>query len=264
MNQPRSISTLATFDVIDELRGFLHSTNLTFPGIPTYIACDSLVDSYLKDKYTGQHKLITFCCLDKYSGKGRHLLEAQGLFLELLSMKMTIMRMAVNNEGDTLYMDSDVIVIRQFDVNTNYSVQLSKAYVSRQIQDETGKYNAGYIWTNSLPFLKKWQDSLIDSLYYDQHILQSVIQEFPHTFFHRGHNIMPWRLITPETSCDAFINSINSYESYIRVKNHILVSIHTHFNRSDMKAFNKLIVRCLMISNCRIGLEALSKITFNV
>ena len=264
MNKPSSISSLATFDVIAELKGFLYSARLAFPGTHIYIACDSLVREYLTDTFCGETTITPLCCLDKFSGKGRQALEYEGLFLELLSMKMKVMKIAVENEGNTLYLDSDVVLLQHFHVNTGCDIQISKAYVSEKIQNETGKYNAGYIWTKSLSFLQKWEESLKDSHYYDQHILQSVIADFSYSFFHRGHNVMPWRLITPETTESDFLRSIHIEQDAFCIENEKVVSIHTHFARADMQSFNKLMIFCLMSCSRSTGLIALSKILLNI
>ena len=132
---PSSICTLSTIDCAHELIGFLYSAWNWFPGIKIFIACDHNTQVFVKSLgLFDLHNICFFVCLDKFAGLGRTELEKNNLLTELASYKMKIMQKSLDYCGDTIYMDSDVIINHYFKINHAFEVGLSPEGCARVAQ----------------------------------------------------------------------------------------------------------------------------------
>ena len=201
--------------------------------------------------------------MNNYTGLGREYLEANNLFLKLLSVKMDILNISLSFCADSLYLDSDVFLLNPIYIDSSNQIILSHANIKKELQDDVGIYNAGYIWSSSRHFVNTWKHNLQNSRYFDQHILQEICTSYKYSTFDESHNIMPWRLMTPVESQSNFINSLSNAENRILINNKDVTSIHTHLFRKDFRQFNKMILHLLYLAGHEHGLQIVNQIIVN-
>lgn len=258
---PSCFCTLSTFDCFHELVGCLTSINYYHPSAVVYLACDKQSAKMLGMYFFPGLQVKKFLLTNEFSGLGRQQLEEKNLFGKLMSLKMHILRLALQFEKDALYIDSDVFLLDTITINPDMELILSPAYINKQLQESKGIYNAGYLWTSSPKFVNEWQFMLPMSKYYDQHILGSICNNYKHSSFSEQHNIMPWRLIIPLGKKVDFINRLFVKEGKIFLGADSLKSIHTHLlGRRDFIEFNKLILGLMIKANDSIGLNIINAI----
>ena len=160
-NIPSSFSTLCTKQCKQELIGFLLSLSLHHPQANTYIICDTETKKYILSS-TPQPKLNIFwkVTLDKYSDMDRNTMEKIGLWSDFQMAKADVIEFALGNENDTLFLDSDTIILDKLMIldNTKY-LGVSPQFIGKQHVDRTGYYNGGMLWTNQKTLPNKWKNS---------------------------------------------------------------------------------------------------------
>ena len=258
---PSCFCTISTKDTLNEARALLYGIQRFHPSVPIYIACDSYVCEHMQlwqNHLFIKSNIHLMNCMDSYSGKGRAKLEADGLFLDLLACKMKVLEEGIREMGDSMYIDSDVILLGPVTVLREFSLILSPAHIDAHLEASTGRFNAGYIWSSTIDFPLKWREMLSTSSYYDQQCLDHLSSIFGAGEFHEGHNIMPWRIITPNLSYAPLEKRLTTKNGCLRLGNHKVVSVHSHFHRKDFARFNKLIIRKMMSCFDSSGLAAVN------
>ena len=258
MHRPQSFCTISTRDTYPELLALLYCLQSYHPGTPVVISCDSYVASGLRSLKITHSLLAIIVCMDKYTGKGRNALEAEGLFLGLLSCKMIALEQGIKSYGDCMYIDSDLILLQPIHINKSSQLILSPAYIDPDLQDQTGAFNAGYLWSSCLDVPVKWKSLLADSTYYDQKCLDILAKDFAASLFNEGHNIMPWRCITPVKSLPPLQLRLSVLNGILHIERLPVISIHSHFLRRDFFEFNKLVIRNLMMCTDPTALTSIS------
>lgn len=258
---PSCFCTISTYDCIHELVGCLTSISYYHPFSVVYLGCDHQ-SAKIVDRHTfASLQIKIYILTDKFSGLGRQQLEEKKLFSELMSMKMHIMRIALQSENDALYIDSDVILLDTITILPEKELILSLAYIDKEFQESKGIFNAGYIWSSSTKFVNEWQSKLPLSEYYDQHILKFICNDYEHSFFSEQHNVMPWRLLIPLDTKEEFVNRFSTKEGSILLGNDNIKSIHTHLlGRKDFQEFNKLIIALMIKANDSAALNIINTI----
>ncbi|MCB4421478.1 hypothetical protein FZZ91_01325 [Synechococcus sp. HB1133] len=232
------------------------------PGSHVFLATDSASIVRLQAFNISNIIVYTYPLMNEYSGLGRSRLESENLFLKLLSVKMDILRISLSKFSDSLYLDSDVFLLNPVCVDPTSELMLSYSYISQKLQNDVGIFNAGYLWTSSIQFVEEWKDQLMNSKYYDQHILQELCINYKHSFFDAAHNIMPWRLLTPIKSKEDFLGSLSVENTFVLINGKKMISIHTHLNRPDFSEFNKIILKMLFNACHTNGLTIVDHINF--
>ena len=143
-----------------------------------------------------------------------------------------------------MYMDSDVIINHYFKINNAFEVGLSPAFIDPQLASDTGKYNAGYIWTRSKTFLENWAASLPLSKYFDQDPLSYLKMILRYLNLIQVITLCP-EASNPEQTAQDFLRTVSSSPGGVYINDDRLKSIHTHVLRQDFKMFNKFLVKHL-------------------
>jgi hypothetical protein len=98
-----------------------------------FILCDKKTKIII-DNMTPQPRLqITwFIELDKYDGMNRQTMVKNGIWSEFQMAKSTIIKYALQNSPDTLFLDSDIILIDSItDIDTTKEIGLSPQFITQ-------------------------------------------------------------------------------------------------------------------------------------
>ena len=245
--KPSSFCTVATKACQHELVGLLLSIAVHHPKSKVYVLCDTSTEVFIK-KITPQPKITIkwFAELDNYTNLNRQLMEQQGIFLNFLMSKIDIMKKALKYEKNTLFLDSDIVLFSPItDINRNKKIGVSKQYLVKQSLIETGYYNAGMLWTNSIEVCNDWKKFSRTSRYFEQAAIEDLVNKYSHFEFGEESNVQSWRCY--------FNNEKVNFETYFAIdsnskiyyKNKELVCIHTHFRDKRFRLFNNLIMKFL-------------------
>ena len=110
--KPNSFCTISTNKCKHELVIFLLTLSIHHQGSPVYILSDketSLEILNMSPKIKLDMKW--FIELDEYSNKSRAEMEREGIWHNFLKNKMKVINKALENEEDTLFIDSDMVIL---------------------------------------------------------------------------------------------------------------------------------------------------------
>ena len=260
MNQPASICSITTIDTINEFLGLMHSVWCTMPEVHLHISCCKSSADVIKRVAANIYPEMSISidkCMDMFARQGRVNLERNRLLELLVLEKMRAMKFCLEHFTDCLYVDSDVIFLERPVINKlEYKLFLSPSFIDRDLEGETGCFNAGYIWSSDVECVNTWESLIPYSKYYDQQCLDELSVQFKHCVFHAGHNIMPWRLLRPRGTVEEYFSSYSNRGSDVFYTGCPLTSIHTHLLRPDFKDFNRHIISLLIPNRYKSSIEA--------
>jgi hypothetical protein len=246
---PSSFSTICTKKCKQELVGFLLSLSLHHPNSNVYIICDTDTKKYL-DELTPQPKLkcIWFIELDKYSDLNRMEMEKQKIWSDFQMAKANVIEKALISEKDTLFLDSDIIILDKIYIDTDkeYKLGVSPQFITQEYIDKTGYYNGGVLWTNQNELPKLWKQYTKSSRYYDQASIEDLVLNYNinNTFiFGENYNLQTWRFLLNDEPFDKICSYLNVKDNKIYYKNKPLKFIHTHFNENRFDKINKFFIQ---------------------
>ena len=227
---PSSFCTISTKRSCHELEALLKSLELVHAGAPVYIYCDS--DTLVHLCHQNFRLNITwFVKLDKYSDINRNSCGDE-VWTELMYTKADVIKTAVNTYGDTLYLDSDIVVLHELDIDSTKEIGLSPQFIKPEHVQKCGYYNGGFIWTKTAEFCDYWKSRRQHSRYTEQAALEDCARRFTHFEFDNSYNLQCWRYYLGNGPIDSVLN-----ES--------LKCIHTHFGDERFKEFNDKIITYL-------------------
>lgn len=243
--KPSSFSTLCTSNCAFELTGLLLSLSLFHPNETIYIMSDTKTKKII-EKITPQPKLDIkwFLALDKYDGMNRQIMEEKLIFGNFLKNKMKIMKLALQENNDNLFLDSDIIITGKIsDIDNSKSIGLSPQYISKTHTDLTGIYNAGLVWTNSYECVDSWLQLIDYSHSCPEQINMNKLKD-KYTFFEFGenYNLQCWRMYLSDESRKQIASHIKSSQNSITYKDKPLKFVHTHFLDKRFDIFNRIII----------------------
>ena len=264
--KPSSFSTIATKASSVELFGLLLSIGVHHPNIKVYIMCDTYTKNYIKNATPKPNIRIHWHTeLDKYTDLDRASMEKKGIFLEFLMNKMNIMKFALFHVSDTLFLDSDIILLSPItQIDKNKKLGVSKQYLVKESLEETGYYNAGMLWTNTVLVCEDWKKFSKVSRYFEQASIEKLFTKYSSFSFGEECNVQSWRYQFNNevgVSLESYFNS--NKNGSITYKGKELVCIHTHFNHERHKKFNDLIIKHLVIAKRYKELLIISRIIAN-
>jgi hypothetical protein len=119
---------------------------------------------------------------------------------EIIAMKMDVLARAIREHGNTLFIDSDVLILKEIHhaIWWGGDCMLSPHYYGYDRQkscENYGIYNAGYLWANTTDVADRWREIyLYRSKFLEQEGMVWLNQYFDVGHFSRGHNIGFWRM----------------------------------------------------------------------
>lgn len=249
-NVPDSFCTVATNSVISDIICFVLSLSIHHPNSKLYLLCDSKVKNEL-DRLTPKPKLdlIILNELDKYSGIDRKTMEKKGIFLEFLMNKIKIMNKALEKSHDTLFLDSDMLIINKINtIDKTKDLGVSPQFIRDKNAKEVGYYNAGMLWTKNKNLPNDWRSFSYKSHYFEQTSITDLAHKYSHFTFGPEYNLQTWRFILGKQPQNELIKSITVKNNTILLNNKPLRNLHTHFNNKDpqMMKINRFFLSLLI------------------
>jgi hypothetical protein len=145
-----SISTLTNINGIYDLTILLNSLSKFNKDIPVFIACDTAVKNHFEKNYYGL-TLYFETCLDKYNGMNRQQIEQNALFLDFTLEKETVLRKAMTQYSNCLFLDSDICILDSLpNIDFSKDVILCRHFIKEENEKKYGHFNVGYFFVNNI------------------------------------------------------------------------------------------------------------------
>ena len=249
MSTPSSFCSMATYNCHFELIGLLLSLSIYHTNETIYLIVDTKTKQAIENM-TPKPKLNIkyFIELDDYDGMNRDIMVKNNCWSKFQMMKANIMKKTLNDYKDTLFLDSDIIIMNKInDIDKNKDIGVSPQFVKKNILEKTGFYNGGMLWTkhNSVP--DDWINYTNKSRYFDQASIEDLVNKYSFFEFNENYNFQAWRMLLSDESPEIIKSYITSnIQDGILYKNKPLKFIHTHFHDMRFQEFNKTIINHLM------------------
>lgn len=260
---PKAIATLANEHALYDLKLLLKSLELWNSEPPAvYLFCTTMMIPQLKKIYKG--KLYTKAALDPYSDKTRAQMEKEpsrkelhNLFYDFTQEKCDLMEWALRETGNSkngvLFCDADILWLSPIPIISSEKVLgLSQHFIKTEYEEKFGKYNAGFLWTNSQEVIKIWRSACETSYFFEQAALEDVETSLDSSLIEKfGENVNYgwWRMFQSENTPFEQQSKwcIDTAKKEIQVNGQPLICIHTHFKTNDPMtiAFNNWIIHKL-------------------
>ena len=255
MPSPESISTICTYGNHEELELLLGTLSIHHPGIKIYIFSDIKTKKYIEASVVPINLRINWSsCLDNYSGANRLQLESQNEWTQFMSKKFDVMDYALTDSADTLFLDSDQIIIGPIEIPDKKLLGLSRQDIPFRNREETGYFNGGFVWTSDKEMPRRWREQTIETRYFEQSSLEKVALEYSESFFEfpDNYNLMPWSQILNGLSEKDFASQFQNVKGTLYYNWKPLKTVHTHLRDNRFTLFNKTIKSLLgQIGNYR-------------
>lgn len=225
-----SFCTFATGKVWKDLKLFLHSYMETHQYIPLYIMIDDEIEEKIKP-FESQLKILKRNCLNEYSEKNRKEMETEGIFKNLMKVKMDLIEWTLENEKNTMYTDADIVFLYSLESYIDFSkdVGISPHLIHPENAKKYGYYNAGFLFVQNKSFPSWWRKETETSYFDDQGCLDNVPLHFSFFEFHSSCNFGWWRMFEAELPFAKIQSTFGIQNEKIYCNGNPLTTIHTHF-----------------------------------
>jgi hypothetical protein len=233
--KPNSFCTISTNNCRSELVIFLLTLSVHHTGAPVYIMSDKETSLEILNM-TPKIKLDMkwFIELDEYNNKSRAEMEKEGIWDRFLKNKMRIINEALEKEEDTMFLDSDMVILDEInDIDKEKMVGLSPQFIKEKNVNETGYYNAGMLWTNSKEVSDYWIEITQPNHSCAEQIYMKKLEKFDYFTFGENYNLQSWRFILGLEKTQQIANNIITKNDKLYYKDKRLKTIHTHFNAKN-------------------------------
>ena len=161
--------------------------------------------------------------------------------------KANIIKYALQNVSDTLFLDSDIIVTDCInDIDMSKELGVSPQFITQTHIDKTGYYNGGMLWTKNENVPDDWIEFTKTSRYFDQASIEDLAKKYSYFEFGENYNLQCWRLMLSSESPQQIAKHITSVSNdKLYYKNKPLKFVHTHFLDKRFQQFNNLIINHL-------------------
>lgn len=243
--KPSSFCTICTSPCAFELKGLLLSLSLYHTDETIYIMSDSKTQKSIEEM-TPQPRLNIkwFIELDEYDGMNRMIMVDKGLWSKFQMSKPNIIKRALEYEKDTLFLDSDIIILDELnDIDNTKELGVSPQFIKQENIDETGYYNGGCLWTNSKNLPDDWIKYTETSRYFDQASIEDLVKKYPYFEFGDNYNLQCWRLYLSPEGPMKISSYLSSNKGIVMYKDKPLKFIHTHFLDRRFDQFNNILLK---------------------
>lgn len=189
--KPAGIALLANENALDDLTLFLETLLLWTPidPPPLYVYCTQRVEDWFlpwKAKYPNQiHLKVALEQYRSYSRKQMELLQSQkglsNLFHDFTQEKCDLVEWALESLPETerergiLFCDADILWLGPVPkIPNGKQLALSPHMIRNHDEALYGKYNAGFLWTNSQQMPSIWREACKHSRFFEQAALEEV------------------------------------------------------------------------------------------
>jgi len=220
------IATVCMGDLLHELREFLPSARIAFPGIPIHVFTDRVVDAMEIASGTRVGNLQLHLAGD-LSGEvsldrvARHsdYWQPWPILWKIRAMRRCITLLADPVRTGVLIADCDITWRLGFERPFRGDVALSPFYWGRRdieipggglLQHRDGEFNAGMVVSRSVEFADWWERAYLsgDGGFYEQGCLDMVPTQFTIDYISPLHNYGKWRFTQPH-------DAVRSYHQHI-------------------------------------------------
>lgn len=257
--KPSSFCSMSTESCWEELYGLLLSLSLHHTNEKVFLIVDTNTKNNI-EKTTPKLKLDIkwSVLLDEYTGLDRNKMNAISptMFTEFVLKKAVIMKTALDECEDTLFMDSDMLVLDEINnVDKTKTLGVSPHYINKQSCSSYGYFNAGFIWTNNKQVIDDWIKYTKFSRFHEQASIEDLARKYLYFEFGENYNFSWWRVFQSDDSPEQITNYLRiSQDEIIKYKEKPLKVIHTHFKPSHtgkdslVEIFNNLMISLMLKS----------------
>lgn len=264
--KPSSFCTMCTSNCAFELVGLLLSLSIYHSNENIYIISDSetkkIIENITPQPRLNIHWIVE---LDKYHGLNRFQMDKMNIWSEFQMSKSRIISKALESENDTLFLDSDIIILGIIDdVISEKSLGVSRQYITQEHIDNTGYYNGGMIWTNNKQVPLDWVEFTKTSRYYDQASIEDLVKKYDYFEFPENYNFQCWRMIIadePKEKIASYITSKPNDTLYYKDKP--IKFVHTHFHDKRFEYFNNTIIQHMINAKMYKSLAIVFRVIHN-
>lgn len=245
------LATLATDSCYNDLSRLLVSISIFNPDNKIYLLCDTPIHKKVLQEFPFLN-IEYLCTLDCYANKNRNIMEKEGIWLQFMLEKCTIVDFALTKEKEVLFLDADIILFNSVDgiIDQTKDIGLSKHEIVQTDEIKYGKYNGGFFYVQNKDFTTWWKKASKKSSFFEQKAMDDIPSHFSTFFFPPQNNFGWWRLCqAPDPNSVAIKFTIK--DGLIYYEDQQLNSIHTHlisdFNYTVI--FNNFILNLVKISD---------------
>lgn len=247
---PSSFCTISTGTCADELIGLLLSLSVHHPGAPVLCLVDTSSQCIVESLSVPLRvKVELDVCLNDYTGLNRKQMEQKGIWSTFQMMKSVAIEKALAKYTDTLFLDSDILVLSPITVDKSKQLGLSPHYIRKRDTDKFGFYNGGCLWTCDKTVPDAWRVYTKTSRFYDQASIEDLAKAYSFFEFGDNYNVSWWRLNQSEEPPASIISRFISDKGHILYNKKPIAFVHTHFshepNDQVVAYFNQLIMKLL-------------------
>lgn len=242
--KPSSFCTICTSPCAFELKGLLLSLSIYHTDETIYIMSDTKTKQTIEEM-TPQPRLNIkwFIELDEYDGMNRMIMEGKGIWNNFQMSKANIIKRALEYEKDTLFLDSDIVILYELnDIDNTKELGVSPQFIKQVNIDETGYYNGGCLWTRSKGLPDDWIKYTETSRYFDQASIEDLVKKYSYFEFGDNYNLQCWRLYLSPEGSEKIASYLSSDKGVVMYKDKPLKFIHTHFLDPRFNDFNNLLL----------------------
>ncbi len=233
----RSIATMASLAVYDELVLLLRSIALFHPDMPIFILAQPIVKERLQ-KETGLPTNITITLgLEQYGIYHYDVLNDLEK-MDFSSKKTNTIEQALEHHSNTLYVDADVTIASPLGL-VNDSKDLGLTPAVPELITKYGKYNAGWVFVNNKKFPHWWRNEMAKSSYRynEQFCLNNAAKyfelfHFPPNYSFSPHRQLSYSVIKSRKWVHRFLRINSDTDKGIVFKDKSIVSLHGRFNKT--------------------------------
>ena len=262
MSEPSSFCTVCTKNCVDELIGFLLSLSVHHKNAKVYVMCDSVSKKTVKN-ISPQPRLdiVWLSTLNKYSDYDRDDMVRMGIWSDFQMSKADVIEEALKNESDTLFLDSDIIILDKIDdIDKTKELGVSPQFIKQKNVDETGYYNGGMLWTNQRSLPDSWKEFTKTSRYFDQASIEDLTKIYSYYEFGENYNLQTWRFLLGLEPSQIIASYVNVKNRKIYYKDKPLKFIHTHFNSDRFKTVNDFFITKMVTARYYRELAIISRL----
>lgn len=208
----RSFSLVATEPCKKEAALLIYSIRRIGYECPVLVLCDDPTHSYLRQFEFG---MVAF----RNEANPQQLPEVEvdkkNSFHKpsIILKKMDAMDWGILECGNTMFLDSDILFLREFNHEICQPTMLSPHYGRQVSADSYGAFNAGYLYTEEPDLPDRWRYLYLNrSRFYEQECMSLLFENFDCGKFSKHHNVGFWRDVD--------------------FSEELVVSVHQHFDSS--------------------------------
>lgn len=190
-----SFCTVATKEVKEEVLFLICTIHRLYKEYPILIFCDEVTKYYI-DQQKIPHVItqVKEPPLNLNVERKNHYHKP-----DVIALKMEVMESAILKFKNTIFLDSDIILLDKLSGPSDCNLALShnlahvKNVATQSVLD--GMFNAGMLWSNTTKFTQWWRNeyNVGNPTFYEQSILNKAPDKFRTSYFDFQHNYGFWR-----------------------------------------------------------------------